>query len=75
MTPFEIAARLKRAGIYFTIHSHSEGVLMFEAAVPGERWEWEVFADGSHQLERFRSDGKILDEPSAIDALIEKFSN
>jgi hypothetical protein len=35
--------------------------IMIEIAVPGERWEVEVFEDGHVEFERFRSEGSIGD--------------
>lgn len=35
--------------------------IMVQFALPGERWEVEFLADGSVEVERFRSDGTIGD--------------
>ena len=43
---------------------------MFQAAVPGERWEIECFRDGHIELERFRSNGKIERSVEALRAAI-----
>ena len=36
--------------------------IMVELATPGDRWEIEFFADGHVEIERFRSNGSIVDE-------------
>jgi len=46
---------------------------MIEVAVPGERWEIE-YSDNDIRIERFISDGIILDE-SAIKILFAQFTN
>lgn len=62
MTIFQLIETLRARGIHFTLASHRENVVMALAAVPGERWEIEIFSDGSLQLEIFRSNGEIYDE-------------
>jgi hypothetical protein len=47
---------------------------MFEIAVPGQRWEAEVFADNRIELERFISSGEIEDEPVLL-TLINEFKD
>ncbi len=44
---------------------------MFHIAVPGERWEVEVFADGNVEVERFISVSGI-EGPETLSALIEQ---
>lgn len=39
--------------------------------VPGERWEIEYFQDGTVEIERFCSDGKILTDETVLDQLIQ----
>jgi hypothetical protein len=58
-TVFDWLAELQRARISFTITSVRDDAIMFQAAVPGERWEIECFGDGHIEFERFRSNGKI----------------
>jgi len=62
MTAFEIIARLNAARIFHTISSIREGALLIDAALPGERWEIEVFEDGHVEIERYCSTGEIADE-------------
>jgi pimeloyl-ACP methyl ester carboxylesterase len=38
------------------------GAITAQFALPGERWELEFLADGTVEVERFRSDGKIVRE-------------
>jgi len=47
---------------------------MFSVAVPGERWEIELTADGTVQIEVFRSDGEISDA-SKLDDLFARFAD
>ena len=54
--------RLRKAGIEFTLGVTREESITVFAAVPGERWEIDVFRDGQIELEVFRSSGTILDE-------------
>ena len=44
-----------------------------ELAIPGERWEVEFFADGSVEVERFRSDGRISTDESLLTELIDNY--
>jgi hypothetical protein len=62
MTAFELIARLNAARVFHTISSIRDGALLIDAALPGERWEIEVFEDGHVEIERFRSTGEIDDE-------------
>ncbi len=74
MTPFDVIARLNAAGIHHTITSIRDGALLIDAAVPGERWEIEVFDDGHLEIERYRSNGEIADETALTD-LFARFSD
>jgi hypothetical protein len=74
MTPFAIIARLNAARIHHTITSIRDDALLIDAAVPGERWEIEVFEDGHVEVERYRSDGEIADEAALTD-LLARFSD
>jgi hypothetical protein len=46
---------------------------MISVAVPGQRWEIELMADGTVEVERFLSDGTIEDA-SVIDRLFADFT-
>jgi hypothetical protein len=69
-TVFDWLAQLKRAQISFTMTSVRDDSIMFQAAVPGERWEIECFRDGHIEFERFRSNGKIEHSVEALRAAI-----
>ncbi len=43
--------------------------VMVMVSVPGERWEVEVFEDGSVECEKFMSNGQIRDEAWLVDAI------
>jgi len=45
--------------ITYRLSRPRDEAVMVEAAVPGERWEIEVFEDGHIEFERFRSTGHI----------------
>lgn len=75
LTPFELIAALQAARIFFSIRMVRDGALMFEVAVPGERWEIEVFDDGHFELERFLSDGEICSAPETLQQLIAQFTD
>lgn len=63
--------RLDRAGIAYRLRHVRPEAVMVDVAVPGERWEIELvdYGDEMHwEIERFRSNGAILDE-SALDEL------
>jgi len=74
MTPFRIIARLNAARIHHSITSIRDDAIMIDAAVPGERWEIEVFEDGHVEIERYRSDGEIVDEAALVE-LFARFSD
>ena len=47
--------------IYYKLNKVRDSI-MVEVAIPGERWEIEFFEDGSVEVEKFISQGEILDE-------------
>ena len=53
----EFLARLKAAHISYRLSDPTEGALMVEVAVPGERWEIEFHEDGEIGVEVFASTG------------------
>ena len=57
---FDFLDLLESRKIYFTLSRIRDSVLV-EVSVPGERWEVEFFADGSVQVEKFKSEGIIYD--------------
>jgi len=61
--------RLRAAGVHFSLRQDRENAVSVDVAVPGQRWEVDVLADGSVEVEVFKSDGVIGDE-STLDALL-----
>ncbi|MEJ0063124.1 MAG: hypothetical protein WDO70_07960 [Alphaproteobacteria bacterium] len=52
--------KLSEAKVYFTLASPvRENAILLNVVIPGERWEVEFFEDGTIDVERFRSTGKI----------------
>ena len=47
--------------IYYKLNKVRDSI-MVEVAIPGERWEIEFFEDGSVEVEKFISQGELLDE-------------
>jgi len=54
-----LPARLKAAHIYYTLADPTEGAVMVEVSVPGERWEIEFHEDGGIGVEVFVSPGRF----------------
>jgi hypothetical protein len=69
-----LAERLSAAKIHYDVSITRPESILFSIAVPGERWEIEVMADGSIEIEVFRSNGEISDA-SKLDELFERFSD
>jgi hypothetical protein len=53
--------RLDHAKIPYQMQHSRDDALMVTAFAPGEYWEIEFVDDGSIDIERYRSDGKIYD--------------
>ncbi len=70
---FDFLDLLESRRIYFTLSRIRDSVLV-EVSVPGERWEVEFFADGSVQVEKFKSEGIIYDG-SELNVLFAEHSN
>lgn len=58
----EFIQRLDEQKVWYRIESIREETLMVLVAVPGEYWEVEFFEDGSVEVERFVSTGRIEGE-------------
>jgi len=71
---FDWMNKLTVAKIHFTMASVRDEAVMLQVRVPGERWEVEFFADGTIEVERFLSPGKI-EGASALDDLLSRFSD
>lgn len=59
--------------IYYRLNRVSDSILV-EVAVPGQRWEVEFDRNGHVQIERFISEGFIMDETS-IEGLLREFGD
>ena len=70
---FDFLDLLESRKIYFTLSRSRDSVLV-EVSVPGDRWEVEFFADGSVQVEKFKSEGIIYDG-SELNVLFAEHSN
>jgi uncharacterized protein (UPF0276 family) len=59
----------------FSYHlSHfREKTVAVELAVPGERWEVELYASGNIEIERFRSSDPVSGDGSILDDLFAKY--
>ncbi len=55
--------RLDKAKISYRLQNYREGALSVLARAPGEYWEIDFLEDGTVDIERFRSNGEIHDEP------------
>jgi len=75
MTTHELIARFKAANLHFTLTTVRDNAVMFQVAVPGQRWEVEVFADGSIEFERFVSDADVVADESQLLKLIDQFKD
>ena len=60
--------------ISFRLDSVRDESLMVIISVPGQRWEVEFMEDGTIEIEKFLSTGKILYE-SEIENLFKNFSD
>jgi hypothetical protein len=66
--------QLDQAHIHYRLARNREEAITVEVAVPGQRWEIDVFATGAIEVEVFRSDGAMRGE-EAIVALLRDFSD
>jgi hypothetical protein len=65
--------RLDEAKFTYRLSHFREETVAVELAVPGERWEVEFFADGTIEVERFRSDGHVSADESLLTDLFTKY--
>ncbi len=70
----ELLARLKAVHICYRLSDPTEGELMVEVAVPGERWEIEFHEDGEIGVEVFASKG-IIQGPKLLEDLFRRFGD
>ena len=66
----EFLQELEQRKISYSLEHNRYNAVMVLISVPGERWEVEFLDDGSVEVERYKSDGKIYGE----DVLNELFS-
>ena len=58
-----LLARLDHARLRYTVaHYRKDAPVSVQVAVPGERWEIDLLADGKIEFERFVSDGAVVGE-------------
>lgn len=67
-------ARLKAAHIYYRLSDPTEGAVMVEVSVPGERWEIEFHEDGRISAEVLVS-SKGVQGQEIFDDLFQRLSN
>lgn len=65
--------RLNEAEIEFALNQSRDDALMVLVYAPGEYWEIEFLADGTVDVERYRSDGRVDDE-SVLEELFQAWS-
>ena len=69
---------LKQYKIYHRLECNRQEALMVQVAIPGERWEVEFFADGTVEVEIFRSteNGVVSgsDAEAALEHLLTNFA-
>lgn len=69
----DLLNKLDEAKLTYRLSHFREDTIAVELAVPGERWEVEFFADGSIEVERFKSDGHISADESLLTELITNY--
>ena len=67
----DLLNRLDAARIYYKLDHTRPDSVMVDVSVPGWRWEVEFMADGSLDIERYRSVEAVENDPSLIEALFE----
>lgn len=58
--------RLEDASIHYSLASYRDSVMVHVTASPSERWEVEFFADREAEVERFVSEGDVVDADDAL---------
>jgi hypothetical protein len=66
--------RQRAAHINYTLSDPTEGAIMVEVSVPGERWEIEFHKDGQIGVEIFAS-SKGVQGPELVEELFRRFSD
>jgi len=70
----DFLGHLKESHIFYKLSDPTEGAIMVEIAVPGERWEVEFHAEGEVGVERFVSAGGVQG-PEVLEDLFRRFSD
>lgn len=73
-TLYALLDRLRQARIHYRVRDDREGAVSIDVTVPGERWEIDVLADGTVEIEIFTSDGTIHDA-GKLEELFSRFSD
>ncbi|MEM6784575.1 MAG: hypothetical protein AAF624_12665 [Bacteroidota bacterium] len=63
--------RLEEERLAYSLEHNTPDAIMVLVAVPGERWEIELFADGSVEVEVFTSGG-VTEAGTLLDQLFER---
>lgn len=71
---YTLLDRLRQAKIHYRVRNDREGAVSVDVVVPGERWEIDVLADGSVEVEVFKSDGSLFDQAKLND-LFDRFTD
>ena len=69
----ELLNELEKRNIYYHISKVRESILI-EVAVPGQRWEIEVFEDDHIEIEKFISEG-VIHNQDELEVLFKEFSD
>lgn len=75
MTVFQFLERLKAAKVSFVLGTVRDESIMVSAALPGERWEIEFFADGTVESEVFVSSGGVEGGLEAVERFLIRAEN
>jgi hypothetical protein len=67
----DFLVKLENAKVTYRLSHFRAETIAVELAVPGERWEVEFFADGTVEVERFRSNGDVSADESLLTELIQ----
>jgi hypothetical protein len=70
----DLTTRLERAHIYYRLSNPTHGAVMIEVAVPNERWEIEIHADGEIGVEVFVS-ARGVEGPASLETLFARFTD
>lgn len=68
----DLLQRFKDAQIFYKLSDPTQGAIMIEATVPGERWEIELHEDGRLSVEAFVSQGGVQG-PDRLEEFFKRF--